>query len=471
MTSTDTPGPEATATASATATSIYLQGPFAPVQEEVTVTELAITGALPQDLDGRYLRIGPNPVGEVDPATYHWFLGDGMVHGLRLRDGRAEWYRNRWVRSTKVAGLLDESPPRASGGVERDVDFAANTNVIGHAGRTYALMESGPPPYELTDELETVGPCDFEGTLPGGYTAHPHRDPVTGELHAVSYRLLGGPVTYSVLGTDGRIRRTVDLEVPDWPLMHDFALTENHVVLLDLPVTLDLARVPRPTDAAGRVLDSGVIPYSWNPEHPARIGVLPRDGAPAEVRWFGIDPCYVYHLLNAYEERSTPDGPLDRIVVDGIRCPTMFVANVNGPDNVGTLHRWTVDLFTGKVVEERLDDYIQEFPRHDERRTGHPYRYGYAIGLAQGALLKQDLATKTTAVRGFDPGDVPNEFLFVPATDVGEEDDGVVMGYVQRAATGLSDLVLLDAATLETVATVHLPVRVPYGFHGNWVPA
>ena len=419
----------------------FLEGPFAPVREEVTVTDLAVSGTLPAHLDGRYLRNGPNPVGDPDPATYHWFVGDAMVHGIRLCDGRAEWYRSRRV-PTPDAGAVQ--PP--------------NTNVIGHAGRTFAIAESGVPPYELTDELETVGPCDFGGTLAGGYTAHPHRHPATGELHAVSYS--ADPeyrVRYSVLGSDGRVRRTTDIEVTGSPMMHDFALSENHAVLFDLPVTFDLAQY-----RAGGV--AGGLPTSWDPERPARVGVLPHDGGPVGVRWFDVEPCFVFHPLNAHEV----DG---RIVVDVVRYPTMFAHSRQGPDSLSTLDRWTVDPAAGTVREERLDDRPQEFPRHDERRTGRAYRYGYAVGLAHGALLKHDVVAGTTAVCPFEPGDVPGEFVFVPTAGTGTEDEGVLMGIVQRSATGHGDLVLLDAGTLETVATVHLPVRVPYGFHGNWVPS
>ena len=162
----------------------YLTGNFAPVSEERTDTALTVTGVIPDGLDGRYMRIGPNPI-EADPATYHWFMGAGMVHGVRLRDGKAEWYRNRWVRSADVARALGEEPK--PGPVHAGFDFSANTNVIGLGGRTFAVVEGGGRPYELTDELETVGPCDFDGTLPGGYTAHPLVDPDTGDLHAVSY--------------------------------------------------------------------------------------------------------------------------------------------------------------------------------------------------------------------------------------------------------------------------------------------
>ena len=162
----------------------FLQGSFAPVTEETTAFDLPVTGTLPAGLTGRYLRNGPNPLGLDDP-NYHWFLGAGMVHGVRLRDGRAEWYRNRWVRSKAVARQRGEQWP--GGPVHENTDFAANTHVISHAGRTLATVEAGPLPYELTYELDTAGPCDFGGTLPGGFAAHTKLDRRTGELHAIAY--------------------------------------------------------------------------------------------------------------------------------------------------------------------------------------------------------------------------------------------------------------------------------------------
>ncbi|MGH9210285.1 MAG: carotenoid oxygenase family protein [Acidimicrobiales bacterium] len=441
----------------------YLQGNFAPVRDEVTITELAVTGAIPDHLDGRYVRNGPNPVVDPDPAAYHWFVGTGMVHGVRIRGGRAEWYRNRWVRSADVAAALGEQP--RPGPVHADMDFPANTNVVGHAGRTFAIVEAGGRPYELTDDLDTVGPCDFDGTLPGGYTAHPHRDPATGELHAMSYFWgWGDKVQYSVLGTDGRIRRTVDIPVHGSPMMHDFSLTDRHVVVYDLPATFDLDKAAR----------GGTLPYTWDPDYPARVGVMARDSDGTDVRWFEVEPCYVYHPLNAYE-----DG--DQIVLDVVRHPKTFATDHQGPsEGDPTLDRWTVDLAAGKVREERLDDRAQEFPRLDERLVGKRHRYGYAVGavtdadgrldLADSGLVKHDLVARTSELRSFGAGAEVAEFVFVPTAPDAAEDDGVLVGYVVDAAADRTDLVLVDAATLETVAQVHLPVRVPTGFHGNWIP-
>jgi len=156
----------------------YLAGNYGPVRDELTATDLPVTGALPDFLDGRYLRNGPNPVVDPDPATYHWFTGTGMVHGVRIEDGRARWYRNRYVRSAATARALGEEP--RPGPTNDGFDFSANTHVIGHDGRTFAIVEGGGHPYELTDELETIGPCNFDGTLKGAYTAHPLREPATG---------------------------------------------------------------------------------------------------------------------------------------------------------------------------------------------------------------------------------------------------------------------------------------------------
>ncbi|MGV8875342.1 MAG: carotenoid oxygenase family protein, partial [Rhodococcus sp. (in: high G+C Gram-positive bacteria)] len=316
----------------------YLEGSFAPLSEEFTLTDLEVVGTIPDHLDGRYLRIGPNPIGEIDPEMYHWFTGDGMVHGIRIRDGKAEWYRNRWVRGPHVAKVLGE---RGQTGHFGSSPLGANTNIIAHAAKTLALIEGGIANYELTDELDTVGVCDFDGTLTGGYTAHPKRDPVTGELHAVTYGMFrGSTVRYSVIGVDGRARRAVDIEVAGSPMMHDFSLTDKYVVFYDLPVTFDAEMaaemiVPRGLRLPARIVLSALIgrvripdpitarqpglksadrrfPYSWNPKHQARVGVMPRDGGSTDVRWFDVEPCYVFHPMNAYDDGNT-------IVLDVIR--------------------------------------------------------------------------------------------------------------------------------------------------------
>ena len=435
----------------------YLTGNYAPVANEVTATELAVTGSLPEVLSGRYLRNGPNPLSAPEPSTYHWFIGDGMVHGIRLRDGRAEWYRNRWVRSAEIARALGE--PVRPGPVHADMDFASNTNVIGHAGRTFAIVEAGARPYELTYELDTVGPTDFGGTLPGAYTAHPKRDPATGELHAVSYYWgWGNLVQYTVVDTAGAVRKVVDIEVGGPVSVHDMSLTERFVVIYDLPVVFD---VEAATSGAG-------FPYRWDPDYRARVGLLYRDGGADDVRWFDVEPCYVFHPMNAYD-----DG--DRVVLDVVRHGKMFDTHRLGPDEgPPTLERWTVDVTGDKVVEERLDDRGQEFPRVDERVVGRRHRYGYAGAFLgnETALVKHDLDRRTSEVRLLASAGGASEAVFVPSGPEAGEDDGWVLAVVYDPDRDTSDLLVLNAGdfTGEPQAIVHLPQRVPFGFHGNWVP-
>lgn len=487
----------------------YLEDFLAPVSAEVTATDLKVTGRIPEHLDGRYLRNGPNPVAEVDPAVYHWFSGDGMVHGVALQGGQARWYRNRWVRTAHVCTALGEPAPSGLNPRAGMLSVGPNTNVLSHAGHTLALVEGGGANYRLTDELDTEGPCDFDGTLFGGYTAHPHADPRTGELHAVSYSFTRGrTVQYSVIDTQGRARRTVDIEVGGSPMMHDFSLTDKYVVIYDLPVTFDAVQVmptnvPRWLSLPARLVMQSLIgrvrlpspmatainrnqrptnrmPYRWDDNYPARIGVMPREGGNRDVRWFDIEPCYVYHPLNAYSEMR--DGT-EVLVLDVVRYARMFDRDLRGPgDSRPTLDRWTVNLATGTVTSERRDDRPQEFPRINETLLGGPHRYGYTIGTEGGylsggrsemstAVYKHDYATGSATAADLDAGLLLGEMSFVPNPAPGAEDDGILMGFGYHRDRDEGQLVLLDAQTLEHVATVHLPQRVPMGFHGNWAPA
>ena len=450
-------------------TSRFLQGSFAPVTEEVSAFNLPVTGRVPAELNGRYLRNGPNPLGMDDP-NYHWFMGAGMVHGVRLRDGKAEWYRNRWVRSKSVAAAHGEE--WAGGPVHENMDFAANTHIIWHGGRTLATVEAGPLPYELSYELETIGPFDFGGTLPGGFAAHTKLDHRTGELHAIAYFWAWDHVQHVTIDATGKVTSTTDIPVSDGPMMHDFALTDRYVILLDLPVTFSLNAV-----TAGREL-----PYVWNPEHQARVGLLPRDGS-AGVRWIEIEPCWVFHCLNAYDDNG-------RVVVDLCQYSESFdVSTLWAAHGPVTLDRWTIDPDAGTVSQQRLDDRGQEFPRVDDRVVSQPHRYGYSAVIGEvnraitatgdfaddafaNALLRHDLARGTSQAREFGRDATVGEAVFAPSSPEAAEDDGYVMAFVHNPERGASDLVIIAAQDFlgEPVATVHLPARIPLGFHGSWIP-
>jgi len=432
----------------------YLQGNFAPVSEEVTAHDLPVTGAIPPELSGLYLRNGPNPRPGEDPG--HWFAGHGMVHGIRIEDGCARWYRNRWVRTRS----FEEEDPQlvTPDGVVDHTVAVANTNVIGHAGRIFALVESSFPT-ELTPELETVGICDFDGRLTTSMTAHPKLCPTSGELHFFGYRFLPPYLTYHRLDAAGRFVASEEIPVKGAAMIHDFAITDGHLVFMDLPIVF-----------TPELLAQGRFPYAWSHDYGARLGVLPRGGRGQDVRWLEIEPCYVFHPMNAFERGG-------QIVLDVARYERLWD---DGPEGFAPafLHRFTLDLSSDKVREEQLDDRPIEFPRVDERRVGLPNRYGYAVsdpivaGDRNTELVKYDLETGTREAHDFGVGCRPGEGVMVAAGAEAGEDEGFVLCLVHDATRNGSELVILDGGTFgaEPVARIELPQRVPFGFHGNWVP-
>ena len=236
------------------------------------------------------------------------------------------------MRSRRTAESLGETWP--SGPVHADQDFAANTHIIRHGGRTLATVKAGALPYELTGELGTAGPCDFGGTLPGGFAAHTKLDPRTGELHAIAYFWGWDYVQHVVIGGDGLVSRTTGIPLPHKPIMHNFALAEKYVVLFDMQITF------RMTAAA----DGLPLPYTWNSNVQARVGLLPRGGAAADVRWVEIEPCWVFHTFNAYDDTAA------RVVVDLIQYEGAYDVSLLSGRGPLTLDRWTIDLAAGKVA-------------------------------------------------------------------------------------------------------------------------
>ena len=439
----------------------YLSGNYAPVTEEVTAVDLPVEGELPEELAGRYLRNGPNPMGEVDPATHHWFTGDGMVHGVRLRDGRAEWYRNRYVGSSAVAEARGE--PDIPGPNWNDSPRGPNTHVGGFAGTTWAMVEAGGCPVELSYELETVGRNDFFGTLPGAFTAHPKLDPDTGELHAMTYAPAQwmDHVQYVVVAPDGKVRRTLDIPL-GMTMLHDMSLTERYAVVYDQPCTVDI-----------ELAMAGRFPFRWDPGYGNRLGLLPREGSVEDIVWVDVPMGYVFHPLNAYDDA---DGS---VVLDLCRYDVMFERDLLGPFGDGgqaRLERWRVDPSRRTVSIDVVDERANEFPRHRGSLTGKPHRYGYCASpsVEDGVgwpTLKHDLRTGERIELDHGPGRCAGEPVFVAREGGTAEDDGWLLTFVHDLGAGTADFVVLDAADLARgpVARVPLPQRVPFGFHGSWV--
>jgi 8'-apo-carotenoid 13,14-cleaving dioxygenase len=443
----------------------YLSGIHEPMDGELTLSALEMSGSIPADLDGRYIRIGPNPAAPANHASYHWFTGDGMVHGVRLKAGKALWYRNRWIKSNKVTEALGLP---VTPGPRNGPSDTVNTNVLGHAGETWALVEAGGYPVRINEELETIAYDPFGGTLKGGFTAHPHLDHDTGEMHAICYEGTDQTtIRHVVIDAKGKVRREEPIRVQDGPSIHDCMITRNFVIILDMPVTFSMKTL----------LAGHPFPYAWNPDHKARVGLLPKEGKNDDVIWCDVAPCYVFHPCNAYE---TEDG---KVILDVCAHDTMFAESKIGPDSASVpFERWTIDPRARRVDRVVVDSASQEFPRPNEVLVGKPYRYAYAMALPDGfdaaspnqtKLYKHDLVAGTRQVHDFGASRIPGEFVFIPKAGGSAEDDGWLMGYVVDMDSQTTDLVIINATAFEgpAQARITIPHRIPPGFHGNWVAA
>ena len=424
----------------------WLRDNFAPTFEERTDYELKVIGHIPESLQGTLLRNGANP---QSGESAHWFLGNGMLHGVRIEAGQAKWYRNRYVKTP----LFLKPDGDVMDGLGDMTMSAANTNVIQHAGKIMAL-EEGHWPFVVSNELETVGPNNYGGKLEGAMTAHPKICPETGELLAFSYGMTPPYLTYLRASASGELLQTEQIEVPGATMIHDFNVTRNFVIFMDLPAVWNFEGMA-----------TTGLPILWDESYGARLGVMPRNGGNEEVVWYEIDPCYVFHPLNAYENG-------DKIVIDVCRMDDTMKPGSSAPP---MLYRWTIDQASGRVTETQLDDRVVDFPRVADAVVGLKHQYGYCAAFAGNApygegLIKYNLETGTSEYRHLDGGQA-SEAVFVKDPAASGEDGGFLLSYVYQPEIDQSEVLILNAQDMlgEPAARIQIPARVPAGFHGNWI--
>ncbi|MEQ1817988.1 MAG: carotenoid oxygenase family protein [Terricaulis sp.] len=451
----------------------YVQGIYEPVAKEVTALDLNVIGEIPKDLHGAYYRNGPNPV-HAPKTLHHWFDGDGMLHAIHFENGKAE-YRNRYIRSddynAEVAGTID------AGGVLLPANRArenkvykdtANTDVIVHNGQLMALWYiSGTPVRVNARTLETIGNESFGGKLPRNVSAHSKVDPDTGEFVFFDYSLYEPWMTFGTVSPTNELVHFEKVDLPGPRLPHDMGLTKNYIVLHDLPVIFT---------------ESGMRNSMWQikvADQPARFGVVPRRGRGDEIKWFETDSCYIYHVINTWEEG-------DEVVMTA--C--MMTPNGFAPDpqygpyasmvNILALHavpvEWRMNMRTGACKKRILDDRIGEFPIVNLDYAAKKTRWSYHVAMSPdqlqkfAGLYKYDLETGNAETYMYEPGMFGSEPAFAPRLNAKSEDDGYVVVFVTNENTGMSEAQVIDAQNFKKgpVARVQIPARVPAGFHGTW---
>ena len=455
-----------------------LTGPFAPVFEEEVLENLPVDGEIPADLNGVYLRNGPNP--RFKPkGSYHPFDGDGMIHAAHFRDGKVT-YRNKWVRTEgwkKNDAANEENHwgimSTHKGRKDMPMANAANTDVIGHAGKAVATWYLAGVPYQLDPiTLETIATPDYVRAPGGGVSAHPKVDEFTGEMMIFDYFDYHPYMAYGVVNKDGDLVHHVPIELPGNRLPHDMGISANYSILHDLPVYHDEAAL-----AAGR------HKIRFNASMKSRFGVIPRYGKSDEIKWFEFSPCFLYHVINCWEEG-------DEVVMTACR----FMPQLNDDGSINEertaktiahlgmdarLWRYRMNLKTGEAFEECLNaEYNCEFPTYDTALTGVKSKYAYLVDhnpktLHWTGIRKFDTDTGESLGNWTDghADSWYSEPWFAPADNQKSEDHGYVISFVWNTKTKQQQLQIFDALDISKgpVARVKIPPHIPAGFHACWM--
>ena len=471
----------------------YRTGPWQPNMREYDVLEPKVTGELPADLAGTYLRNTENPVHEA-LGRYHPFDGDGMLHSMVFDQGRVE-YRNRFIRTDGLAleneaggglwGGLREKPEtslRDGWGARTRLKDASSTDVVVHGGVAATSFYQCAEIYEHDPRtLESLGKANWvDGVTPGwGVSAHTKVDEATGEMLFFNYAKQAPYMHYGVVDANRELVHYTPIPLPGPRLPHDMAFTDRFAILNDLPLFWD-----------PEALKVGAHAVKFYPELPSRFGIVPRRGQAEDVRWFDAKPTYVLHWINAYE-----DG--DEVVLDGYtQDPTRGKRTKGLPDSLAPFamldinaigahaYRWRFNLRTGAVVEGPLEDQISEFGMINPQVAGKPYRYSWAMSAKPGwflfdGLLRFDAQTGQRQEYKFPEGVFASESPMAPSSRAPDgvgtdtESDGYVLTFVTDMNLDQSSCQIFAAHDISQgpIASVELPQRICVGTHAYWAGA
>ncbi|CAK9151784.1 unnamed protein product [Ilex paraguariensis] len=473
---------------------VQIAGNFAPVPEQPVCYSLPVTGKIPECVQGVYVRNGANPLFEP-VAGHHFFDGDGMVHAVQFKNGSASYA----CRFTETQRLVQERSlgrpvfPKAIGelhghsGIARLLLFyargllglvdhnhgtgVANAGLVYFNNRLLAMSEDDLP-YHVkvtpSGDLRTVERYNFDGQLKSTMIAHPKLDPVSGELFALSYDVIQKPyLKYFKFSQDGNKSPDIEIPVSEPTMMHDFAITENFVVVPDQQVVFKISEMVR-----------GGSPVVYDKNKVPRFGVLEKyakDGS--EIKWIECPDCFCFHLWNAWEEPET-----DEIVVIGsCMTPPDSIFNACDEGLQSVLSEIRLNLKTGKSTRRPIisnsDDQVNlEAGMVNRNKLGRKTQFAY-LAIAEpwpkvSGFAKVDLSNGEVKKYIYGDQKYGGEPLFLPKTPNSEkEDDGYILAFVHDEKAWKSELQIVNAMTLEIEACVKLPSRVPYGFHGTFISA
>lgn len=461
----------------------YTSGAWTPVFDEYDADDLEVIGEIPKDIDGIYVRNSENPAfGSI--GLYHPFDGDGMIHTMSFRDGKAS-YKNRFVRTKGLMAEVEAGKPLWAGiaedprlstrpgwGAHGGIKDSSSTDVVVHAGQILSTFYQCGEGYRL--DPYTMEQFGTEGWVPlDGISAHPKLDENTGELLFFNYSTHAPYMHYGVVGPDNKLKHYIPIPVPGPRLPHDMAFTKNYSIIADLPLFWD-----------ADILAKGRHAARFHRDIPTRFAIVPRYGQPEDIRWFEAAPTYVLHWMNAWEEG-------DEIVLDGyfqedpaprpLEAPGgdprlgQLMAYLDENSFKPKLHRWRFNLKTGAVSESHLDDRLLEFGSFNQTYGGVKSRYLYSTFTKPGwflfeGLVKHDFETGKSETLNFGEGRFGSEAPFAPRVGALSEDDGYIVSFITDMVENRSECVLIDAQNVTDgpVCRIILPHRISSGTHATW---
>ena len=452
----------------------YLNSNYAPIAEEYDLEELEVLGSIPKDISGAYFRNGPNPKFEPK-GRYHWFDGDGMIHGLYLENGKAK-YCNRWVKTYGLKAEEKESKSLWRGLIEPEMDHpisplkdTSNTDLWMHQGKLLSTWYRCGQVYEVNPRnLQTLGTAKFQKDIKALVASHGKVDPDNHDMMIFNYNMKAPYLCYGVINKSRKVVNWTAIDLPGPRFPHDIAITKNYTIIGDFPVLLNQ-----------EALKSGKWRMDFHADMPTRYGIIPRYGQAADVKWIEGKPGYVYHTINAWEDGA-------KIIMTGCFVDEPVPKRTEGENELQRMiknlqlharfYRWVFDLEAGTLQEEFLDDWNTEFPMMNQEFLTKPSRFSYHVHIAEkdtllfNGLVKYDSEEKTRKIYRYPEGQYCSESPFIPKKDPISEDDGYIISFVNFADARNSEVHLFNAKEIDSgpIAKILIPHHIPAGYHACW---
>jgi carotenoid cleavage dioxygenase-like enzyme len=466
-------------------------GPSGPqlYRVEADIKDVEIEGKIPAELNGAFYRVGPDPMYPLAPRNIP-FDGEGHVSMFRIQNGHVD-YKSRYVKNDRYQAQekakrilfpIYRNPMQDDPSVQGLSRSTANTHIIPFKNHLLALKEDSPPAALDLFTLETVDPnYRFDGQLQSKtFTAHPKVDSETGDMIAFGYEAKGfgtDDVNVFQITPQGKMVWNAWIKVPYVSMIHDFAVTQKHIVFYVMPLAFDEAQ-----------LKSGGIHWSWYAGQPTWFGVMRRGGDGKDLRWFKGPERSSTHVMGAFS-----DGEHVYVDVEMSQYnPFPFMPMRDGTrwdpvKGASQITRLSADLSKKSVKDYKMEvlypGFFGALPRQDDRYNTQPYRYGYLpcpdpdpkdkSKRPSACWVRFDHQTRKAQIFNSGEGTALNEVVFAPKSKTSPEGVGYLMGVANRNLEhGRSDLIILDAERPEAgpVATVRLPIRAVSQIHGWWVP-